>query len=282
MRLLSLDTHGARVLVEDGVLEVNIASQKASKANWNFEAGPFHVRVTGTKFQMTFHMSDQSFSLATQEGQVMVSGACLKTPKTVSAGERLALSCLPKASSLDVANTDIPLQPLSDTVTGGTSLDRPSQKNNLWRDLLAAGRLQEGLHAAERVNFNRVCQIATPKELLSLADGARLFGSTTRAMHSLRVLRRRFPGSSDAATAAFTLGRIAFERQNDYSEAVDWFSTYLREQPSGPLMGDSFGRLMEARLRSGDQRGARVDAEQYLRRFPEGPYASVARGILSK
>ena len=122
--------------------------------------------------------------------------------------------------------------------------------------------------------------MATCKELLILADGARLFDRTPRALTALRVLRQRFPSSPEAATAAFTMGRIAFEQSHAYSDAVRWFATYLREQPSGPLMGDAFGRLMEAHLRAGDQAGARSDAEQYLRRFPEGPYASQARGIL--
>jgi len=40
--------------------------------------------------------------------------------------------------------------------------------------------------------------------------------------------------------------------------------------------------LMEARLRSGDTTGARASAEQYLRRFPGGPYAGEARGIMSR
>jgi hypothetical protein len=47
-------------------------------------------------------------------------------------------------------------------------------------------------------------------------------------------------------------------------------------------MGDAFGRLMEARLRSGDDAGARANATQYLRRYPGGPYSSEARGILSR
>jgi transmembrane sensor len=162
------------------------------------------------------------------------------------------------------------------------SASRPARDGEAWRDLLAAGRLQEGLRAAERASFGRVCQTATAKELLGLADGARLFGSSKRAVTALRVLRQRFPASPEASTAAFTLGRIAFEQKHAYAEAASWFATYLREQPSGPLMGDSVGRLMEARLRAGDQTGARTDAEQYLRRFPEGPYASEARGILSK
>jgi TolA-binding protein len=99
---------------------------------------------------------------------------------------------------------------------------------------------------------------------------------------ALQALRQRFAGSSDAATAAFRLGRIAFEKHHAYGDAASWFDIYLREQPSGPLMGDAFGRLMEARQRSGDWAGARVEAQQYLRRFPQGPYASEAQGILSQ
>jgi outer membrane protein assembly factor BamD (BamD/ComL family) len=95
-------------------------------------------------------------------------------------------------------------------------------------------------------------------------------------------LRRRFPGTPEAGTAAFTLGRIAFENEDAYARAAQWFDTYLHEQPAGALTGDASGRLIEAKVRSGDGIGARAAAQQYLRRFPGGPYASEARGALSK
>jgi hypothetical protein len=38
---------------------------------------------------------------------------------------------------------------------------------------------------------------------------------------------------------------------------------------------------MEARHRAGDSVTARRDAERYLQRFPEGPYAGTARVILA-
>ena len=96
------------------------------------------------------------------------------------------------------------------------------------------------------------------------------------------MLRNRFPDSISAATAAFALGGIAFERRVDYSEAARWFATYLDEQPSGALMGDATGRLMEARHRAGDTLAARRDAQRYLQRFPSGPYAATASGILAE
>ena len=119
-------------------------------------------------------------------------------------------------------------------------------------------------------------------ELLSLADAARLSGETSRAVEALLMLRQRFPASTSAATAAFSLGRLAFEKRGAYAEAARWFATYLNEQPQGPLMGDAIGRLMEARDRAGDRPAARRDAERYLQRFPEGPYAGTARVILAE
>ena len=126
-----------------------------------------------------------------------------------------------------------------------------------------------------------MCRAANQRELVALADAARLAGHVGHAHEALTMLRHRYPDSADAATAAFTLGRIAFERRGAYEEAAHWFATYLEEQPRGPLMGDAVGRLMEARQRAGDRAGARMDATRYLLRFPEGPYAPAARVILA-
>lgn len=279
MRVLSLETGAARVLLESGVVDATIAHRKGARTRWDFEAGPFRVTVTGTKFRLAYFPTDQSFRLSTEEGRVVVSGGCQKAPKAVSAGEKLELSCLPKATSAWTVPEPIP--PVVEPVVAPPPMVRGARGDS-WRELLAAGRLAEGVRAAERGNLDRVCQVATTKELLALADAARLSGRDGPAGVALRALRRRFPGSMDASIAAFMLGRMAFERQHAYSEAATWFETCLREQPTGPLMGDSFGRLMEARLRSGDRNGARSSAEQYLRRFPEGPYASEARDILSR
>lgn len=282
MRVLSSEPKGARVLLENGAVDVAITHPPGSQAHWRFEAGPFRVLVTGTKFKMEFHSQDLSLKLATEEGQVLVSAPCLAVPKPVSAGERLDLSCLAKVAPVpQLASLSTGPSPLRKDQTADSGRGVPAQNGGSWRELLGAGHLAAGLRAAERANFRQVCQVANPRELLALADAARLFGRAARAVTALRVLRLRFPGSTDASTAAFSLGRLAYERQHDFGEAVHWFATYLREQPSGPLMGDSVGRLMEARLRSGDEIGARKDAAQYLRRFPEGPYASEARGILS-
>jgi TolA-binding protein len=239
---------------------------------------------------MAFDSRDQSFNLSTQEGQVIVSGGCQQLSQKVSAGESIEWTCPPRKvepSTLGHEGETLPEaspgeQPRAEPQDLTRAAPPTTPGTQAWRGLLAAGRLSDGLASAKRTGFPRACRMATSKELLTLADAARLFGSAADAVAPLRVLRQRFAGTPDAATAAFRLGLIAFERERDYHEASQWFEIYLRDQPSGPLMGDSFGRLMQARWRAGDKPRARSDAQQYLRRFPEGPYASEARGILSQ
>jgi len=286
-RVLATEGRGARVLVDSGDMDVTIAHPSRRPGRWNFEAGPFHVLVTGTKFHLAWNPTIQRFSLATTEGRVVVTSTCMPTAKAIAAGDHAELSCAP-----DVAS---PTAPPAETKPSAGPPEMPAAvaptesspakampKPSPWRERIAAGRIRDGLHAAEVAGFGRVCQEASLKELIALADAARLSGRSTRATEALRALRQRYPHTMEASTAAFTLGRIAFEQRSAYAEAATWFRVYLSEQPSGPLMGDSVGRLMEARQRGGDMSGARQDAERYLRRFPEGPYASEARAILQK
>jgi ferric-dicitrate binding protein FerR (iron transport regulator) len=281
IRVLSLKRGDARVLVEDGVVDASIDHHAGRPTKWEFEVGSYQVTVHGTRFRMAFRASHRSLRVSTQEGSVAVSGGCLDAAKTVSAGQSLEASCpvpaTPAPAPDEVPVTEPPRAPARELAPMVKA-----RRTERWRELLAAGRLLEGLRAAEGANFDKVCRAATANELLALADAGRFFGPPERAIAALVAMRVRFPGSTAAGTAAFTLGRIVFEKEHDYPRAATWFETYLREQPTGPLMGDAFGRLMQARLRAGDAVRARASAEQYLRRFPRGPYSAEARGILSQ
>jgi len=282
IRVLSVEAGATRVLVEDGVVDASIAHRQTGRTKWEFDAGAYRVTVNGTKFRMDYDAGSQALRVSTQEGQVTVTGGSLQNPAVVAAGQSLASAPSqdeepvaerepgPAVSAAPIAPSALPVEPAARAARGEP-----------WQELLAAGRLREALRAAERADFEQVCETATVKELLALAEAGRSFGPSKRAVTALSALRRRFPRSPDASTAAFKLGRIALEKEGAYSRAASWFETYLREQPNGPLMGDAFGRLMEARLKSGDKPGARAIAEQYMRRFPAGPYAAEARDILS-
>jgi transmembrane sensor len=270
-RVLGTQASGARVLLESGVADVSIVHRVGRSTRWRFEVGPFQVLVKGTQFELDWQPESQSLSLTMKTGSVELSGACLSAPRLVERGATLRLSCAkatPRRESVVTAPA-----PSARTAVAGP---RASE--------LRSGMLQPAVRdagAAPR-SFEASCETASKTELVTWANRERLTGSLARARTALLVLRRRFASSSEAGTAAFTLGRMAFDQRGDYRDAARWFEAYLSEQPNGALMGDAAGRLLEAHERQGERARARGDAEAYLRRFPDGPYASRARRILSE
>lgn len=284
LRVLASEATGARVLVEAGDVDVAIVHRKVRKTSWRFELGPFRVLVTGTKFRAGWSPTTETLTLSMHEGSVVVSGRCIETPRVVVAGEMLNMSCLPALSR------PRPVVPapgaaggeLRPAETAPAVLEPRPPSAASWRALLARGQLRDAFRAADGEGFERACRTATSRELLGLSGAARLAGRAHRATEALGILRERFPHTPDASSAAFALGRIAFDQRRAYGSAARWFATYLEEQPDGALMGDAIGRLMEARHRAGDVRRAQADAERYLGRFPEGPYAHEARELLAR
>lgn len=146
-----------------------------------------------------------------------------------------------------------------------------------WQDLLGAGKYREGLALVP--DFERECRASTAKDVLLLADAARYLGRKPESERAHRILRERFPGSAEAALAAFGLGRLRFEAADDEA-AVRWLELYLAESPDGLLEPEALGRMLEARIRSGAPEDARRIARRYLARAPSGPLAAAARELL--
>jgi transmembrane sensor len=269
-----LDTHkrGARVLLEGGALDVSVVHREHTR--WLFEAGPFRVLIKGTEFELGWDPSRQQLSLQMKSGKVEVSGACLPAPRLLAHGAALRLSCesappqQPGDRAQAAATAETPVAPASAASTPEAETTRAQNR-------------PERAAATVAPSFEESCERASKAELVSWSNRERLAGRSERARSALLALRKRFPGSGEAQTAAFTLGRMTFE-QADYGAAARWFSSYLDEQPNGPLMGDAAGRLIEAHELQGNRSAARRAAQAYLRRFPDGPYAGIASRILAK
>ena len=97
---------------------------------------------------------------------------------------------------------------------------------------------------------------------------------------ALLLIRRRFAGTSRAAVAAFSLGRLEFDKRHEHAKAAQWFGTYLKEQPAGSLAREARGRLIEATLAAGDRSRARLLAAEYLELHPGGPHAELAQRLV--
>jgi len=63
---------------------------------------------------------------------------------------------------------------------------------------------------------------------------------------------------------------------------MPWYDTYLAEAPRGHFAAEAFGRKMVAISKQSGRSAARETAAEYLKRFPAGPHASVARELLGE
>ena len=272
-RVSQIGPKGARLLVESGKLHADVVH--TGDAKWAVEAGPFEVRVTGTSFDLAFDPRDESIVVSLAEGSVVVTGCMLESDgRRVSRGEQLHVSCKQPPTTV----TPSALPDAVPTPTAKKSAPAPSAVVTLAKE----GKHAEAIAAAEAQGFGVTCDSLTGAELLVLADAARYAGKFDRAGEALLAARRRFPKSDAAASAAFELGRIAFDVRHDLDAAGDWFDTYLAERPNGPLAREATGRALEARHRAGDGTRAERMAVRYLAAYPDGPHAQLARKIIAQ
>jgi TolA-binding protein len=293
-RLVALGENGARVELGSGKLRVHVIPQRST--DYTLVAGPFAVRVTGTRFELGYTPESDVFELFLEEGQVEIRGCAFGKGRLLAAGQSVKASC--KAPSVDVrygppraeetakrVEPSVPAPVTPDVPPPSAPAERapaPSAVSSAvpsWRALAASGAYREAFAAVSARGFEAECARSNAESLGTLADVARLAGAPRRAEHALVTLRARFPGTGDAALAAFTLGRLEFDEYRSYQKAAGWFETYLRERPSGSMAREALGRLLEARYRAKDLGGARDVASRYLREYPSGPHAELASRV---
>ncbi|WP_438011844.1 FecR family protein [Sorangium sp. So ce321] len=278
LQVLATDARGAELRVERGGADFHVVHR--SDTRWVVHAGPYAVRVTGTRFEARWAPEARRFTLALAEGSVEVTGPDLGTAR-LSAGDRLDLTAPgePPASSAAAApSADAPA-----VVAGPPPVDRDPRPPAAdatgtaprWQSLASAGRHEEALAAVERLGLDAVLARATPEELRLLADAARYAGRPRAARAALLVLRDRHGARGDSA---FLLGKLAADQLGDPGDALAWFDTYLREAPGGALREQALGRSLELEQRR-DREVARRAARRYLAEYPHGAYAPLARSL---
>jgi TolA-binding protein len=281
-RVTDTSSAGATVVLDDGALHAAVVHRPAGK--WRVAAGPFTVLVTGTKFDVRWRPVDQTFELELHEGAVTILGPSLGDGgRHLSAGERIRISIPDEAmrspSAPDTARVQAAESPSPQLAPSGAHGPATGARVS-WKQLALEERYAEALTVAETEHFDVICRGASAPDLLLLANTARFAGSAKRAETAFRSLRARFPGTHEAALAAFSMGRIAYDEHRNFRDAADWFRRYLADEPGGILAREASGRLIEAYRSAGDVAEARQSAKAYLAKYPSGPHAAVARGVL--
>ncbi|MDP9151083.1 MAG: FecR domain-containing protein [Myxococcota bacterium] len=315
-RVSAVDANGARIVVERGRASASVVHRASS--HWLVDVGPFAVNVTGTRFDVSWDANDEVFRLALREGSVLVSGPCLRAPRPIDRGHVLRVLCKGGREEIIETRADDPEVDLRQTAPVAAADATPSSEDpryaqavvppelppraadganfaggaqaaafthpastplvhtETWRRLISAGRYREALDLVERTGFEQQCAKASGADLLELGDAARFAGNPLRARQAYLAARAKLPGGG---RSTYGLGLTAFDKERDFVSAARWFETYLNEQPDGLLRREAEGRLMEAWERASNREKARQSAEQYLRDYPDGTQAPLARQL---
>lgn len=308
MRVVKLDARGAGLQLESGQLE--LAVRHRAQTHWNVDAGPFGVRVVGTRFGVAWEPTRGELTLRLTEGAVELTGPVINKRRVVK-GELIRVSLHEQQANVQLSPTPLkvtstPLAqptpnqraaPIAEAVeakavhgqrrhararTSTRAEQSPEQPPNppSFEELARAGRYAEALQRVAGAAWQPTLESASASSLILLGDAARLTGKLPQAEEVYRRIRARFAGSREAASSAFALGRIFYDQRHQPRQAASWFSTYLREAPSGSLACEAEARLMEAQQSSGELSEARDSAASYLRRCPTGPHVPLARNLL--
>jgi len=276
-RVAWTSARGARVMLERGRARVKVVPRKGGQ--WQFDAGPCLVQVTGTKFDLRWSDEEQVLEVGLTSGSVIVRGPPAPNGLTMHAGQRLVM---------DVRQGFARLSPLVAPPATPREVPQPEPAPTLrpprsesWSERVLAGDFPAVLRDARHRGVEEVLRREDAAALLALAEAARYSGVTLLARRALGAVRTRFPGSSQAHKAAFLLGRMAEDGDGDLAGALAWYGRYLDDAPGGAFRDEAMGRKMTATLRLHGQAQARPLAEEYLRRFPGGSYATPARAILA-
>ncbi len=298
MRVVAADERGGHLAIEEGEIRADIVHRAG--ARWTFEAGPYSVDVRGTSFSLDWRGADGWLDLRLQTGLVDIHTPWSAAPIALHGGQRLTVRSADhevtirdvddpsaRAERLEVP-TDPPSRqapdpsaalPAPPKVALGNPSASPKQRRAGWSERMASGDLQSIVDDAVEHGVEATVMERTSEELAVLEATARYRKRPDIARRALLAQRARFAGSARAKEAAFLLGRMAEDA--DGPAALGWYERYLSEDPDGAFAAEAMGRDLIVTRRIFGVDKARPLAETYLKRWPTGAYAELARSILN-
>jgi hypothetical protein len=262
VRIEAPSARGARISLEDGALETHVVH--APDTDYRFLAGPFSVRVTGTRFRLTWDARGEVLEVRLTEGSVEIDGFGRARPVALVAGQRFVgdarrrsllveeLGAAPPASAA-AAPAPLPaataalephaspeshasLEPRASDAPAPRGARQGSEPAVSWSSLVAQAEFARVVREAEARGTSRCLRACSAADLTALSDAARYTGRARLAESALLALRERF--GAGGGRAAYMLGRL-YEAEGRRAEARQWYATSLREAPEGPFRAEA-------------------------------------------
>ncbi|CAN95069.1 unnamed protein product [Sorangium cellulosum So ce56] len=298
---------GARISVERGRVEAEVTHTGHSE--WRFVAGPFVVRVVGTRFELLWDADRERLEVILREGAVEVEGYAGSGAVSVRAGQRFVGDA--QARTLHVSDTaaqgpDTAAQgpepappaaqgqlaevaapppepaapPAPSSAEPPAPLVAPPSTRPPWSKLVSQGEFRRVVQEAAARGTQSCLTSCDAADLNALADAARYVGQNELAEQALLALRARY-ASTAGSRAAFLLGRL-HESRGAAARARTWYETALREAPGGAFAAEALAGKMRAVQSLEGPAAARVVAQEYLRLYPSGVHAKTARQLAAQ
>lgn len=289
---------GATIILEQGSVESSIIHDEDTQ--WKVLLGSYEIRVIGTRFTSTWEPGTGEVSVRLHEGAVEILGKGITGGVQLKAGQRFDASNdgVWKVSAATTApapevNADEPalaveaIEPEETPSEAGEVVETRAKNTGSsareatgsWSDLIAQGKFQEVLDAAQDRGLDGCLRACSTRNLRALSDAARYKGNTDLARRALLRLRESAP--SERARAGYLLGALA-EVQGQSASALTWYTRYVSEAPGGLLLSEARAGRLRCLLQLGRKTEARKAAIQYLDMYPQGVGEKVARQILKK
>jgi len=261
VRIVATDARGATARLERGNADVSV--RHADRTRWRFDAGPFRVLVTGTRFSLGWQPTRAAFEVRMREGSVEVEGPGLPGRVVVRGGESL----LADASAATWRIGPVGLE---------TALDRPAEAPQASAEPASARRPEQ----EREVTPAPGPQPPRPAEAngLARAEGGTDAGRTTAPAPRARLALRSRTGAGAAAPGPTWRLLAVAGRYRDAVTAAEstGFETWCEQ-----LDADDLLLLADAARLARDVRRAEQAYRAARRRFPGADRPGFALGLVA-
>lgn len=299
-RVVESNNKQVRLDLSQGRLDANVNGN--GETEWIVQAGPYEVKVLGTRFSVHFSSIRNQLEVEVASGKVAVNGTQMSTGVLLKTGQRLVAN----ATGTQVQTVDEPKHPAGEGSlvsskssknegnpldSSDTKIETPTAIENKanssvakvqvpkWRKHANAQEWPEAVKAMDNQTAISIAQSRELDLLWSLANAARYSERPQLATLFLNQIRLRFGDTSRGKTAIFLLAKTALDAHKDLPNARKWFLTYLKTIPNGALAEEATGYLMEVCLKMNHMEESAQFAQTYLENYQTGPFANRARRI---
>jgi transmembrane sensor len=250
---------------------------------WTIDCGVAIVEVIGTV--LTIARQESGVRVAVERGHVRVRAhdgqrwdlhagdeawVAAAAPREAPIAHREA-AIVPSAGALErEAATEITAPRSEETMPLASRRERDGSS---WTELAESGAYDRAFEALGAGGTVAEAAEASPRELLLLADVARLSGHPSEAIEPLERVLARHPGAPEAPLAAVVLGRVAQDALHAPERAARALERARELGVPAALAADVEVRLANAYLDLGDPRGVEL-ARQHIEAHPESPRAA--------